>query len=614
MTSAAGVSLRIDTATVRKLEEVIDTSGLGPWFETELRAVTGRLGGRRRVLTARALLVGLLALSVAEQPLILRDVVRLLNALHPSAKHRLGIPRAGVAGEGAVTERQVSYLVNRLTALLDPSPHSAANRGPYEAARDAVLAAHADGDGALPDPDAAQEAEAAGALAAALEQVKADHQQMLDGRHARLRWVLDRGLDATLPAETEHTGSYALDGSELRTWARQNRAAPKRPWLHPDPDAAWNGKKSWSQAGRTNGWFGYWLHGLVRVPEAGSDAADVPCLVERIDITPANADARVAGLGMLTRMVADHEATDAAAGRANRPRRDVLADRAYTSESRRADDWIWPLWEHGFTSVHELTENQLGPAGRATPRPRSGALVVDGQPYSPRLPAHLRSIDPPKLGATRADIAAYQALIAQRKLYALHAVGGRNTDGSWDFGCRAMALLGQLRCDLKPDSLQLPHNRPTTAPGVFTPANGRLPKVCGQQKARVQRDELPYWQPDLYGSTEWYASYNRRNRIEGIFGNLKNDATQDITRGSVRVMGLAKTAFLTMVAVMAVNLRLLDRWRARQASKDDYAPAPVRRRPRRRTRLLADTRARIAAAQAQAAAIAGHDPAPPPQE
>ncbi|HEY2296731.1 MAG TPA: hypothetical protein VGH43_03295 [Jatrophihabitans sp.] len=131
----------------------------------------------------------------------------------------------------------------------------------------------------------------------------------------------------------------------------------------------------------------------------------------------------------------------------------------------------------------------------------------------------------------------------------------------------AAPWLGQLRCDLKPDSLNLPHSKPTTAPGVFTPANGRLPKVSGQQKARVLRDQLPYWQPDLDGSAEWYASYNRRNRTDGIFGNLKNDATHDITRGSVRVMGLAKTAFLTMVAVMAVNLRLLERWRARTPAR-----------------------------------------------
>jgi hypothetical protein len=267
-----------------------------------------------------------------------------------------------------------------------------------------------------------------------------------------------------------------------------------------------------------------------------------------------------------------------------RPRRDLLADRAYTSETRRADDWIWPLWELGFTSVHDLTEHQLGPAGRGTPRRASGALVIDGQPYSPRLPQHLRRIDPPGTGATRTDISTYQALTDERRLYALRAVGGRNDDRSWDLGCRAMAL-------------------------------GRLPKVCGQEKARIARDELPYWQPDLYGSAAWYACCNRRNRIEGIFGNLKNGATQDITRGNVRVMGLAKTAFLTMLAVMAVNLRLLDRWTARQGTKDDYVPQPVRRKPRGHSQLIAATRARVAAAQAQAAGIAAHNNVePPPQE
>ena len=46
-------------------------------------------------------------------------------------------------------------------------------------------------------------------------------------------------------------------------------------------------------------------------------------------------------------------------------------------------------------------------------------------------------------------------------------------------------------------------------------------------------------------------------------------------------MGLAKTAFLTMVAIMAVNLRLLERSRDRHSGKDDYVPPPVPRKLRR---------------------------------
>lgn len=603
-----GVTITIAPRVLCRLADVIDRSGLGPWLEKELEDATARgagshFGGRRRVLTARALLVGMLATTWAGQPLILRDVVGVLNALNPSAKHRLSVP--GLE-DGGVTERHVSYLFGRVTALLDPSPHSAANRDRYERTRDAARAqVRAD----FGDNPAHRELEAA--MRTAVEQVRAEHRAWLDTKHAKLRWVLDNGLGATLPADP-HTGSFAIDGSSLSTWARQNRATPRRPWLHPDPDAAWNAKPSWGRHGHTTGWFGYWLHGLVRVGEAGGP--DTPCLVERIELTPANTDSRVAGVDMLTRMVADHQVADEAAGLAARPRRDVLADRAYTSETRRADDWVWPLWALGFTSVHELTAHQLGQGRHRT---STGAIIIDGQPHSPRLPAHLRHLTPPGVGATRADIDAYQQNVAKRLPYALHAVGGRNTDGSWDFGCRAMELLGQLRCDLKPRSLGQPHTRPSTDPAVYVPADPqRLPKVCGQEKARITREELPFWQAHQYGSAAWYASYNRRNRIEGIFGNLKNDATQDISRGNIRVMGLAKTSLMTLMTVIAANLRLLDRWHTRQAATEaaarDGAPEPRKRRPRRRTLLLQQTRERIAQAQQAAADIGGHRPPEPP--
>ena len=597
-----GVTITLSSSVLRRLEGVIDRSGLGTWLEDELEVTTERgagrhFGGRRRVLTARALLVGMLATTWAGQPLILRTVRDVLNALHPSDKHRLEVPSAA---EGGVTERHVSYLFGRITTLLDPSPHSAANRSRYERRRDVARdqVRHELGESAGQDDIEA-------AMRAAVEQLRTEHRAWLDAKHDRLRWVLDRGLDATLPTDQQHTGSYAVDGSAVSTWARQNRATPRRPWLHPDPDAAWNGKPSWGRHGHTSGWFGYWLHGLVRVGEVGGP--DTPCLVERIELTPANGDSRVAGVDVLTRMVADHEATDDAAGVAPRPRRDVLADRAYTAETRRADDWIWPLWALGFTSVHELTEHQLGHRRRTS----TGALIIDGQPHSPRLPAHLRALTPPPVGSPRTAIDAYQQRIAQRRLYALHAVGGRNEDGSWDFGCRAMALLGQLRCDLKPRSMALPHTRPTADPGVYQPANpARLPKVCGQEKARVAREELPFWQPDLYGSADWYASYNRRNRIEGIFGNLKNDATQDISRGSIRVMGLAKTSLMTLMSVIATNLRLLDRWHARRAAAEaaarDGVPEPRTRRPRRRTLLRQEAGAAIEQARHRAAGIAAH--------
>jgi len=117
--------------------------------------------------------------------------------------------------------------------------------------------------------------------------------------------------DAADPTTDEpHTGSYAVDASEVPSWTTQWRTQLKKPHLRPDPDARWNGKG--------DAWYGYWLHGVVRLDEVGVEAPS-PCLVERIELTAANADVRVAGIELLTRMVADHERADELAGRPHRP-------------------------------------------------------------------------------------------------------------------------------------------------------------------------------------------------------------------------------------------------------------------------------------------------------
>jgi hypothetical protein len=244
---------------------------------------------------------------------------------------------------------------------------------------------------------------------------------------------------------------------------------------------------------------------------------------------------------------------------------------------------------------HEFGNSLLRDSSVIGPPRTAAAAQLPRAVATPERPApHLRNLTPPKVGAPKAAITAYQEQVALRAPYALHAVGGRNDDGSWDFGCRAMSLLGALRCDLKPDSMaKLPTpRRPTTDPTVFTPR--RLPKVCGQQKSRVQMDELPFWQPLPHGSVAWYDSFNRRNRIEGIFGNVKNDASQNVTRGRFRVMGMARVSLMTLFIVMAANLRLAQTFRARQekvaadAAREVAGHVRQRRQPRMHTRLRAE--------------------------
>jgi hypothetical protein len=180
-----------------------------------------------------------------------------------------------------------------------------------------------------------------------------------------------------------------------------------------------------------------------------------------------------------------------------------------------------------------------------------------------------------------------------------------------------MSLLGSLRCDLKPTSMRKPATprRPTADPTVFNPR--QTPKICGQQKSRVQMTELPFWQPIPHGSAEWWDSFNRRNRIEGVFGNVKNDAAQNVTRGRFRVMGLAKVSLMTLFIVMATNLRLTQTFQARQekaardAAREAAGHVRQRRQPRFHNRRRAEMSARIAAEKELAAAGDARAAGPP---
>ena len=95
---------------------------------------------------------------------------------------------------------------------------------------------------------------------------------------------------------------------------------------------------------------------------------------------------------------------------------------------------------------------------------------------------------------------------------------------------------------------------------------------------KAAADELPLSQREQYGSFEWYVSMNRRNRVEGFFGNLKDRARANIRRGTIRVMGLVKTELLVAMAVASLNLRLGEKW---EDTKNETSPVKKIGRPRK---------------------------------
>ena len=223
--------------------------------------------------------------------------------------------------------------------------------------------------------------------------------------------------------------------------------------------------------------------------------------------------------------------------------KDVLADRGYTATAN-GSGFIMPVRALGGEPVFELYENQRGAHGTA-----HGAIIIDGQPFSPSCPPTLFDIPKPPVSASTADIVAYQNAIAVRAQYALVPYGSRKKNGAQNFRCPARCK--KLSCPLVATSKK-------SAFPVFTNPKIAAPNsVCSQQYKLFAAADIPLSQREMFGSKAWYDSNNRRSRVEGFFGNIKNEACENLRHGTIRVMGLAKTGFMIAFAVAATNLRLI---------------------------------------------------------
>lgn len=350
--------------------------------------------------------------------------------------------------------------------------------------------------------------------------------------------VCHRLLVASSQADTKSKRDIAIDGTSIASWGtyrsvkKAKKGAKAGEKVPTDPDARWRGRgvDAWKRPV-----FGYDLTVSVTIPDPTGRPVALAATSMRF---------RPAGTQTITMALA--VALDTAQDRGGLG--DVIADREYTQRIDGAD-FILPLRALGAEPVFQLKSTQQG--GRGTQR---GALVIDGQPYSPALPDGLRDLRMPAVNAPLAALAEYQRKIGLREKYRLIPHGSRKADGSQVYQCPASA--GRLRCPLVAGSQLLALG---TMP-AFPPMNPMPGSVCTRKYTTFAADELPLSQREQYGSFDWYVSMNRRSRVEGFFGNLKDRARENVTRGAIRVMGLVKTGLLVAMAVASLNLRLADKW------------------------------------------------------
>ena len=103
---------------------------------------------------------------------------------------------------------------------------------------------------------------------------------------------------------------------------------------------------------------------------------------------------------------------------------------------------------------------------------------------------------------------------------------------------------------------------------------------CAQQTITVPADVLAKTaQKHDYPSAAHRRSYARRTGAERGFATAKDPATNDISRGWCRLMGLAPLMLFTATLLIVRNQRILDAWHARQAGNARRAAEGSPRKP-----------------------------------
>jgi hypothetical protein len=255
------------------------------------------------------------------------------------------------------------------------------------------------------------------------------------------------------------------------------------------------------------------------------------------------------------------------------PLGDVLADSGYAH--RDADAWALPLRAAGASLVQDLHPHDRGPKGT-----HHGAIIANGNLYCPCTPRSLPGLGPLARDASRDDIAAHDAKTAELARYKLGRITRDDEDGYHRVQCPA--VMGKIRCPLRPASMRLDRDRPE----ILAPPQNP-PACCTRQTLTVPPEVTGKTaQKHDYPSKAHRRSYARRTGAERGFATTKDPAANDITRGWCRLMGLAPLMLFTTTLLIVRNQRILAAWNTRQEENARRAASglpPKTRRRRRKT-------------------------------
>jgi hypothetical protein len=378
-----------------------------------------------------------------------------------------------------------------------------------------------------------------------------------DGLPSRaLQAVCDHLLEASIPDQLKDAStSLAVDWTDMESFSRP---PPHGTSDCADPEASWGHRKNNLLRSQDELFYGYYLSAGIMMPE--ENGAAVPELARRATVSSPRHDPVRAFVPVLTALPGQ-----------GIPLGDILGDSGYAH--RDADAWAIPLRAAGAQLVQDLHPHDRGPKGTC-----HGAIIASGNLYCPCTPRPLTELGPLARTATKEQAADHDRQTAELARYKLGRLTADDEDGYHRVQCPA--AMGKVRCPLRPASMLLDRDRPE----ILRPPE-HLPACCAQQTITVPPDVLAKTaQKHDYPSAAWRRSYARRTGAERGFATAKDPASNNITRGWCRLMGLAPPMLFTTTLLITRNQRILNAWNTRQEETQRRAAAglPPKTRKRRR--------------------------------
>jgi hypothetical protein len=294
------------------------------------------------------------------------------------------------------------------------------------------------------------------------------------------------------------------------------------------------------------------------VREDGAPA--VPELVRRLLLTSCHVDPPPAFVAVLEEMVASAVALG-----------DVLNDSGYSH--RIPEHWALPLRALGAALVMDLHPHDRGTQGT-----HHGAICFNGNLYCPATPKALFDLEPLARGASEAETAAHDQRSAELARYKLGRISADDADGFHRVTCPAMA--GKVRCPRRAESMALSYERPEI---VTVPEDP--PTCCTQKTISVPPSvNAKTRQKHDYPSKAHRLSYGRRSAAERSNSTVKDPASNDISRGWCRLMGLTSMTLMLTCLFVVRNQRVLASFEARMAEDQRRLAQGLAPRTRRRRR------------------------------